>query len=46
MNWRALQDPFKLSKVLWPKSSTYDKQDEIVKSVWKNDKTICIAGNK
>lgn len=46
MNWRVLQDPFKLSKVLWPKSVTYDKQDDIIRSVWKNDKTICIAGNK
>ncbi len=46
MNWRALQDPFKLSKVLWPKSCTYDKQDDITRSIWKNDKTICIAGNK
>lgn len=46
MDWTQLQDPFKLGKLLWPKSVLYDKEEELIRSVWKNDKTICVAGNK
>lgn len=46
MDWRRLTDPFALARVLWPKQKIYDRQEEITRSVFGNDKTICIAGNK
>lgn len=44
-DWKQLQDPFKLAKVLWPNIRLYNKQVDIVNSVWRDAKTICVAGN-
>lgn len=45
-NTSQLRDPFKLIRVLWPKIRLYDKQEDVLRSVFNNDKTICVAGNK
>lgn len=39
-------DPLRLAKVLWPDVVLYDKQREIVRSVWENDATYVPAGNQ
>lgn len=38
-------DPVRLAKVLWPDVRLYDKQREILFSVWENDETFVVAGN-
>lgn len=38
-------DPIRLAKTLWPHVSFYDKQIEIIYSVWNNDETIVPAAN-
>jgi len=38
-------DPLKLKKLFWPKVVFYDKQVEVIRSVWENDETIVPAGN-
>lgn len=38
-------DPFKMIRECWPKLRMYDKQAEIIQSVWDNDDTIVPAGN-
>lgn len=45
MDWRRFQDPFALGRLCWPRMKFYNKEEELVNSVWKNDKTICVAGN-
>jgi hypothetical protein len=40
-----LTDPLKLIAFLWPNIRLYDKQAEIVRSVWNNDQTFVHAGN-
>jgi hypothetical protein len=44
-NYQFLRDPLILSRVLWPKVKYYDKQKEIIYSVWHNKLTICVACN-
>lgn len=46
MSLPLLKDPFKLGKVLWPKYNFYDKQREIVYSVFNNRRTVVPAGHK
>ena len=41
-----LTDPFKLQKAFWPHITFYDKQAEVIESVWANDDTIVHAGNE
>ena len=38
-------DPFRLASSLWPDIQFYDKQIEVIESVWNNDETIVPAGN-
>ncbi len=38
-------DPINLFRFLWPTITLYDKQREIVYSVWNNDETFVPAGN-
>lgn len=38
-------DPLALIEEVWPDVRLYDKQKEIVQSVWNNDETITPAGN-
>lgn len=42
---RRIIDPIKFIKWCWPKVTLYDKQKEIVYSVWENRETIVPAGN-
>ena len=44
--WHVLRDPIKLGRVLWPNIKFYNREEELIRSVWINDKTICVAGNK
>lgn len=39
------QDPLVLSKQLWPNLQMYQKQREVLASVWDNDETYVPAGN-
>lgn len=39
-------DPFALFKLVWPHLRLYDKQREILRSVWDNEETIVVAGHK
>lgn len=39
------RDPVKLAKVLWPDVRFYNKQRQIIYSVWENDETIVPAGH-
>lgn len=39
-------DPVKLFKLLWPHLRLYDKQREILYSVWENTETVVPAGHK
>lgn len=41
----AIVDPIELAKILWPDVKFYDKQREIIYSVWANDETMVPAGN-
>lgn len=46
VNAEALfNDPVKLVSVVWPDLKLYDKQAEIMRSVWDNDETYVPAGN-
>lgn len=45
IDWEAHNDPIALGRKLWPKIKLYNKQEEILYSVWNNDKTISVAGN-
>lgn len=45
VDYSKLQDPLVLAKVLWPQFSFYNKQREIIRSVWENDETFVPAGN-
>jgi hypothetical protein len=38
-------DPLRLAEILWPHVYFYNKQREIIYSVWYNDETIVPAGN-
>lgn len=38
-------DPLRLVRRLWPHVSLYDKQKEILYSVWDDDETVVVAGN-
>lgn len=40
-----LRDPLALTALLWPHITLYNKQCEIVHSVWENDETVVTAGN-
>ncbi len=39
-------DPLRLKDLLWPSIRFYDKQVEIIYSVWNNPETVVHAGNK
>lgn len=39
-------DPLLLANVLWPDLKFYDKQVEIIRSVWRDNETYVPAGNK
>lgn len=39
-------DPWSLQRELWPQYDLYDKQREVMRSVWENDVTVVPAGNK
>lgn len=39
-------DPLLLIQWLWPKIQLYDKEIEIIRSVWTNDKTVVVSGHK
>lgn len=41
----ALRDPFRLGKLLWPDVDFYDRQREIIRSVWDNMETVVPAGH-
>jgi hypothetical protein len=45
-NFRFIVDPMKLKDVLWPDVRFYRRQREIIYSVWDNDETHVVAGNK
>lgn len=45
MHWSRLKDPLQLAKALWPHVNFYDKQREIIRSVWDNDRTVVPAGH-
>ncbi len=38
--------PLTLGSLLWPKVTFYDKQVQVIDSVWRNKETIVPAGNK
>ena len=42
---RLFEDPVKMVKLIWPELRMYDKQAEIMRSVWANDETYVPAGN-
>lgn len=42
---RVIDDPLKLISLVWPDVRLYDKQKEIIESVWHNDQTFVPAGN-
>lgn len=42
----AVPDPLKLGRILWPDVNFYDKQREVIYSVWENDETFVPAGNE
>lgn len=46
MNWERFRDPFELKNLLWPHERFYDRQVEIVKSVFDNDRTVVPAAHK
>ena len=41
-----IHDPIKLGKVFWPDVEFYREQRDIIYSVWENDETMVVAGNK
>lgn len=41
----GIENPVQFIKALWPWVYLYDKQIEVVESVWNNYETICVAGN-
>lgn len=43
LSWQ--RDPMKLKRDMWPHIEFYNKQIEIIYSVWENDETIVPAGN-
>lgn len=45
MQFNEFKDPFQLKRLLWPKVTFYDKQVQVVQSVWDNDETVVTAGN-
>jgi hypothetical protein len=44
-NYQFLRDPIVLSRVLWPHVKYYNKQIDVIYSVWHNIETDVIAGN-
>lgn len=44
-NYQFLRDPVVLSRVLWPRVRYYNKQQEVLYSVWHNKETVVPAGN-
>lgn len=44
-SYNRVPDPLQLGRILWPDVHFYDKQQEIVYSVWNNDETFVVAGN-
>lgn len=45
MNFSRQINPFKFIKMCWPKVQLYDKQKEIIRSIFANDETVVPAGN-
>lgn len=43
---KGIVDPLYLISLLWPQVTLYDKQIEIIYSVYNNDETVVPAGNK
>jgi hypothetical protein len=39
-------DPLLLGRILWPQVSFFDRQRDVIKSVYENDQTFVIAANK
>lgn len=44
-NYQFLKDPYKLCAILWPHIRFYDRERDLIYSVWHNKLTICVAGN-
>lgn len=44
-DYQDIVDPIKLQRRVWPKLVFYDKQWDIIYSVWDNDETVVPAGN-
>lgn len=38
-------DPLTLAKALWPRTTFYKQQREIIESIWNDDETYVVAGN-
>lgn len=45
INWGRDKNPFVLIRKCWPKLRLYKQEEDLIRSVWRNDKTICVAGN-
>lgn len=41
----AEHDPIAFAARFWPNVYFYDKQKEILRSLWLNDETVVVAGN-
>lgn len=41
-----ISDPLLLARIMWPHVNFYDKEKELIRSVWENDKTVVPAGHK
>lgn len=45
IDYGKIKNPLVLGKILWPQFMLYNKQREIIESVWNNDETFVPAGN-
>lgn len=41
-----IRDPLVLADEFWPEIRFYDKQRDVIRSVWSNDETVVVAGNQ
>lgn len=46
IDWSTKPDPIRLATTMWPHSTFYDKQEEVIYSTLYNDVTVVTAGNK
>jgi hypothetical protein len=42
----AIADPIELARLLWPDVSFYREQQQIIRSIWKDDETYVVAANE